>query len=175
MRKGNSLKYRVPRDDDALSERPLLITCILARQLEIYSVIHLQSYFIIIIIRIMINYVVELLITILAVFLSWCVMTYRLCLSTCLIRSPFLSNSPPLIHILSTHPFRFSPSRHSTLSRSAHTTNAYSSPSRALIYEVLFATHVACARRCPFRDCPQGAIRGRKVYLSFFLSLLRPR
>lgn len=116
----------------------------------------------------MINYVVELLITILAVFLSWCVMTFRLCLSMCLIRSPFLSQlSIPHSHSHLTHPFRFFLNSifHSTFIRSTHTTNACSSPSRVLIY-MKFSIRYArtCAQRCYFAIVHKDS-RSQNVFL----------
>lgn len=102
-----------------------------ARQLEIYSVIHLQSYFMIIV-RI-INYrliIVELLITIvLAVFLSWCVCNDVP--SLCLV---YVSHaSPSLTHSLSLTPSRFAHSiSHSSLALSL---------SLSLFHSRSFSTH----------------------------------
>lgn len=112
----------------------------------------------------MINYVVELLITIiLAVFLSWCVMTFRLCLCVSY-DLHFLSVARSLIHThsissISIFPFNISvvsSVSRSTLNRPTHTTHD-SSPSRALIYMKFYSLCMHTRAALLLRDHPRRA------------------
>lgn len=108
----------------------------------------------------MINYVVELLITIiLAVFLSWCVMTFRLCLCVSY-DLHFFSVARSLIHTHSISSISIFPlisqSSRSTLNRPTHTTHD-SSPSRALIYMKFYSLCMHTRAALLLRDHPRRA------------------